>query len=386
VATGDDAGALLCVVHFPANTGFAWDFIEGIYARLAIRAERRGVATYVAYPRIDAPPRTLAGSPARAVVLQVAARTPAALARLLAFVRRHRVRTVYLTDRPTRDWSYILMRLAGVRRIVVHDHTSGERTAATGLRRLLKRLHRAIPGIEADRVLAVSDFVAARQVDVTLTPPAKVRRVWNGIPVPEAVPDRHEARRRLGLPLDRPIIACCCRATPEKGVDRLISAMARLAIRHGDGRKPLLVYAGDGPALASLRVQVEQEGLGDVCLLVGYSRDVRGYLAAADVVAVPSVWQDALPLSVLEAMSLGRPLVATRVGGIPEMCRDGVDGLLVPPGDDAALAEALARLLGDAELRARLGTEGRNRVRGVFAPETQLDAIAAELGLAAAEP
>jgi hypothetical protein len=166
-----DGPGLLCVVNFPANTGFAWDFIEGLYAAVAREGQALGWRTFVAYPRIEQPPRSLTGSPAVPVALQLDLGGVAGALALWRFLRANGITTVYLTDRPVRSSVHLLMRLAGVRHIVVHDHTSGHRTVPTGVRRFIKRLLRAVPGIEADRVLTVSDYVARRQVEVGLMPP-----------------------------------------------------------------------------------------------------------------------------------------------------------------------------------------------------------------------
>lgn len=375
-----DGPGLLCVVNFPANTGFAWNFIEGLYARLAREGHGLGWRTLVAYPRIDAPPRTLQGSPAIPVVLTLDPGAVTDVARLWRFLRAERIRTVYLTDRRVRSWIHLIMRAAGVRRIVVHDHTSGERTPPRGLKRLAKRIQRLVPGLEADRVLAVSDYVARRQVEVGVVPPAHVTRVWNGIPTP-VLRDVTEVRRELGLPVDRSIIACCCRAAREKGVHHLLRALAAMKGASGSEGGALLVYVGDGPELSALRQLAGDLGIAADVRFVGYSNDAASYLRAADVVAVPSVWQDALPLGVLEAMALRRPVVATRVGGIPEMCRDGQEGLLVDPGAEVELGRALTTLLASPSLRAAMGERGRQRVAALFSPEAQLAAIVEQLEL-----
>ena len=376
-----EGSGLLCVVNFPANTGFAWDFIEGLYAAVAREAQRLGWRTFVAYPRIDLPPRTLEGSPAVPVTLSLEVGGVSDAIRLWRFLRTNRIATAYLTDRPVRSPVHLLMRLAGVRHIVVHDHTSGHRTVPAGLRRLTKQLLRAVPGLEADRVLAVSDYVARRQVEVGLMPPARVVRVWNGIPLPaHPAGDIPDQRASLGLPPNRPIITCCCRAAPEKGVQHLLRAFANVR-QAATGERPLLVYVGDGPEVDALRKLARNLGILGDTRFVGYSREVARFLRASDIVAVPSVWQDALPLGVLEAMAVGRPVVASRVGGIPEMCRNEVEGLLVEPAAEAELAQAITRLLESPALRSDMGQRGRQRVAESFTPEGQVAAIVEQLGL-----
>jgi glycosyltransferase involved in cell wall biosynthesis len=364
-------GAILCVANFPANTGYAWDFIEGLYAGIAARLAPRGIRTLVAYPKIPAPPQSLLGTPAEPVVLDARLESLASLRRTIGFVRRERVRVLYLTDRPARWWCYPLLRAAGVRAIIVHDHTSGARSVPRGIKRIAKWILARVPGLTADRVIAVSDYVAARQRAVGMIPARRVTRVWNSV----AVPPRHaeggrNARRALGLDDHTPVIACTCRATAEKGVDHLLRAFDRLP------PGPILVYAGDGPAFASLQVLRDSLPSRDRIRLLGYRADREVLLDAADVCVVPSVWQEAFGLAALEAMVRGKPVVATAVGGIPEIIRHGVTGLLVPPGDDQQLAAAIAELVTDRAAAARMGANARADVAQRFAPEQQLSLLA----------
>src|SRR5437879_5169134 len=114
---------LLCVANFPANTGYAWDFIESLFARASDFLALRGIETWVAYPEIATAPKTLASSAAKFVQLDTSLNSVSSVLEFVKFVRRGNVRVLYLTDRPVRSFVYALLRLAGVRRIVVHDHT-----------------------------------------------------------------------------------------------------------------------------------------------------------------------------------------------------------------------------------------------------------------------
>jgi glycosyltransferase involved in cell wall biosynthesis len=137
---------------------------------------------------------------------------------------------------------------------------------------------------------------------------------------------------------------------PDKGADVLIQAAASIRREFPDRT---CVLIGEG-AVAAARQQAHSLGLQDAISFLGRRMDARAVMAHLDVVVIPSR-REGLPLVLLEAMALGRAIVATAVGGIPDVIQDGVDGLLVPAQDPAAIAEAVARLLSDAELRARLG-------------------------------
>jgi glycosyltransferase involved in cell wall biosynthesis len=145
----------------------------------------------------------------------------------------------------------------------------------------------------------------------------------------------------------------------QKGLDTLVRAMPALP----PGTRVTL--AGDGPERAALQRLAGGLGVADRLRVTGFvpHRAVPGLLAGADVVVLPSRYEE-LGTALVEAMAAGRPVVAAAVGGIPELVRDGVDGLLVPPGDPAALAAAVSRVLGDPALGARLGRSGRVRVAG----------------------
>jgi glycosyltransferase involved in cell wall biosynthesis len=370
-------GNLLCVANFPANTGFAWDFIESLYARIADHFSAVGIRTWVAYPAIRSSPKTLKNSAAQAVHLSFQLNSVRNIRVLLRFVRRARIRVLYLTDQPMWHPLYPALRLAGVRRIIVHGHTSGERDVPRGFRRLAKRLSRRVPGMLADDVIGVSDYVVKRTLEVALVPANRVKRVWNSTPVPVCDPD---ARARLhasfDVPSERPIIICACRATPEKGVMYLFRAFDRViqSASFGSGR-PVLVYLGDGPSMPELRELYEELSSKDDIIIGGYRDNVRQLLQGADICVVPSVWQDALPLSALEPMAHGIPVIASRVGGIPEMVVHGETGLLVSPGSVVQLEQAIHTLLIDAEERRRLGDNGRLRAKTHFSVEAQLQQL-----------
>jgi glycosyltransferase involved in cell wall biosynthesis len=152
------------------------------------------------------------------------------------------------------------------------------------------------------------------------------------------------------------------RLRPEKAIDRLIDAVA-LIRRVDPGFR--LEIAGDGELDSALREQVERLGLGEAVAFLGDVRDVPERLARASALVLPS-HTEGISLTLLEAMATGLPVVATRVGGNPEVVVDGETGLLVPPADPPALAEALLRLRRDPELGRAMGARGRERVEQRF--------------------
>lgn len=372
--------SLLCLANFPSNTGYAWDFIEGLYAGAADRLAEQGVETWVAYPSIESEPRPLEGSAARAVEMQTDLGALGSLIGLVLFVRKNRVRALYLADRPTWHPAYAALRvLGGVRWIVVHDHTSGERTRPTGLKRVLKRWSRSWPGFRADHVIGVSEYVARRQVEVHMLPPTRVSRIWNAIEMPEDPgAGAEEFFGRFGLDRHRPVVMCFGRAARQKGLQYMFEGFdLMLTAWPAELPEPELIYFGDGPYLRDLQSLRARLTHGDHIHMPGYVADASRYSGAATLCVFPSTWAEAFGLGALEPMARGVPVVATNVGGLPEVVVDGETGLLVPPGDSQALAHAMRRVLTDADLRASMGRRARDRVRDHFQIHQALDEITA---------
>ncbi len=351
---------LLCVANFPANTGYAWNFIEGLYARLA--DSPRGVKgpVYVAYPSIASDPIPLAGSKAKPVCLDLSFQSLKNCWHAMRWVRAHRVGTVYFSDRLPWSLGFLWLRLGGVRRIVVHDHTSDERRTATGVRRLLKKALGVLPWINADQLIAVSDFVARRYVGTF--PPHKLRRLWNYVDDQGESPAPDAPR-----PANEPRLFCACRAELYKGVHVLFQAFDRAAARlEVKNVKPELLYLGNGSCFAELQRLRETLKHRDQIKMLGYREDVKQQLASADICVVPSIWQEAFALSVSEPMMCAKPVIASRVGGIPELIEDGESGMLVPAEDIEALARAIEALAVDPAKRNHHGQRARQRALSLF--------------------
>jgi glycosyltransferase involved in cell wall biosynthesis len=162
-----------------------------------------------------------------------------------------------------------------------------------------------------------------------------------------------EWRRREQIPEDAFVVSTVARLSREKRLDVLLDAFARL-------RDPaaILAVAGHGEQRAMLEGLALQLGIASQVRFLGVRRDVPSVLAASDVFVLSSEWEGN-PLSVMEAMAAQKPVIATAVGGVPELVRAGLTGILVPPGDAAALTRSLARLRDDADLRRNMGTAGR---------------------------
>ena len=212
----------------------------------------------------------------------------------------------------------------------------------------------AFARLAADRIVLVAE--AQRTRTLRTLGRGRVRVLRNGIdlqaPVKQSSPPI-DVRGQLGLARDERLLVAVGRLSPEKGIDVLIDALSRLR-----APRVRLALVGDGPERERLRARAERAGLAERVAFVGHIATPGDFLQAADVVVLPSR-SEGIPNVALEAMALGRPLVATAVGGTPEIVVDGVSGILVRADDSQRLAAALDRVLADSGLAARLADGAR---------------------------
>ncbi|HEY7018487.1 MAG TPA: glycosyltransferase [Gaiellaceae bacterium] len=253
-------------------------------------------------------------------------------------------------------WGTVLGRLAHVPVVVAHEHTWSFK--GKPLRRFLDR---ELVGRFADAFVAVSAEDRRKMIDVEGVDADKIRLIPNGIPEPEAGGGA-EVRRELGVGTDDPLIGVVCELRAQKALEVLFEAALRL---RDEFPALTVLVAGDGPERERLEAEVRRLGLEGTVRLLGIRRDVPALLDALDVAVLSSDYEGS-PLSVMEYMAAGLPVVSTRVGGVPELVEDGREGLLVRPRDPAALADAITRLLRDPAEAERLGANGRERQRREF--------------------
>jgi len=235
-------------------------------------------------------------------------------------------------------------------------------------------IHRKPPADFRDRAAAAAAVVTVSEVNAAYivrtfgVPRERIAVVPCGVDTQQFSPDR-----AAGLPPAPPLVLCVARHVAVKNLGLLLKACAILKV---DGVDFRCVMIGDGPLRASLETDRARLNLGEIVEMPG----------AADQETVARLWQqsavgvltsenEGMPVCLMEAAACGVPVVATAVGGVPELVQDGATGLLVPPAEPAALAAALGRLLTDAELRSRMGKAARAHAETAFSAARQADAL-----------
>ena len=225
-------------------------------------------------------------------------------------------------------------------------------------------------------LIAVSPEVRDDLVSLGVAPREKFTVVRLGIELDERVGSdsdgpRADTRRALGIPADRFVVGWIGRMTGVKRTDDVLLAVRALRER---GVDTVLCMVGDGPDRDAVERRAHQLGIVRDSLFLGYQEEVASYYAAFDALILPSA-NEGTPVSAIEALGGGRPVVATRVGGVPDVVRDGIDGFLVEPGDVDAMAERLSALAADPPLRHRMGEAGRASVHERYSVERLLNDV-----------
>jgi glycosyltransferase involved in cell wall biosynthesis len=217
----------------------------------------------------------------------------------------------------------------------------------------------------ADRFIAVSRADQRRMTDVERIDPARTLFIANGMP-PFPPARGADVRTELGIDANAPVIGIVGVLRPQKAHHVLIRATASLVRTWPDLK---LLVVGGGPERSRIEALVRELGLEHAVLLLGHRTDVADVLRALDVAVCCSDFEGS-PLAVMEYMDAAVPIAATAVGGVPDLIEEGVHGLLVSPGDPAALERAIAELLSDRARALAMGLAARERRRGEFDIDT----------------
>jgi glycosyltransferase involved in cell wall biosynthesis len=341
--------------------GYDTTLVAGSLARgedsMAFVADARGVEIV----RIDELGREI--SPFRDLMATI---------RLARLIRKERPQILHTHTAKAGTVGRVAARLAGSRKppIVVHTfHGHVLRGYFGPGRTLFFRLLERWLAAGTTALVAVSPQVRDDLVALGVARRERFVVIRLGIELDERVaPERNgraESRRYLGIPGDRFAVGWIGRMTAVKRTDDVLIAFKSL---RDSGVNAVLCMVGDGPDRLQLERRAHELGVVRDTVFLGYQEDVAPFYAAFDALVLPS-GNEGTPVTVIEALAAERPVVATRVGGVPDIVRDGEDGFLVEAGATDDLADRLGRLARDPDLRARMGKKGRERVLPRYAVE-----------------
>jgi glycosyltransferase involved in cell wall biosynthesis len=287
-----------------------------------------------------------------------------ALWRVMVIARRYRPDIVHTHLAKAGFVGRIAARLAGARAVVHTYHGSVfrgyfgylESAVYLGIERTLSRI--------TTRIIAITPRQKLELTKLRVAPAEKIEEIPFGLDLEpfRNGPDRLVARRHLGIPANRPVVGLVARLVPIKDVPTFLRAMG-LLVR--DVPDVIIMIVGDGEDRSSLEAAARELGIGECCKFLGWRSDMPVIYSALDVLALSSL-NEGSPVSLIEGMAARRAVVATAVGGVPDIVRHERDGLLVPARDHHALAAAVRRILLDPALASRLGGEGQRNAIARF--------------------
>jgi glycosyltransferase involved in cell wall biosynthesis len=275
---------------------------------------------------------------------------------LVTYLRRERIDILHAHKFGSNVWAAALRPLARTPVVLAHEHTWSFEGQP-----IRKFLDRRLIAPRVDRILTVSREDRRRMIEIERIDPDRLLFVPNGIPAPDTGTGV-DLRPELGIPADAPVVGTVCALRPQKALDVLVRAAEQLRAWVPEAR---VLIVGEGEERGRIESLVAELGLAGTVHLLGRRDDVPDVLRTFDVAACSSNFEGT-PLSVLEYMEAALPVVATRVGGVPDLIEDGVNGCLVEPRDAEGLAARLARLLGDPDLARAMGQRGQARRRSEF--------------------
>lgn len=300
--------------------------------------------------------------------------------RIRSLLRAGRYDVIYFLDHAHAVFYGVLASLgSSVRVRVMPVHTTGQWNGQPSLKRPIRLVRSRL-----DRIIAIAEAQRRYLHEEEGVPDSQLVVIPNGIPIEspgiaEVQWRRAQVRELLGVEESTPVIGITAVLRPEKNHELAIEALAQLRERPGMGSAELWIV-GDGVRRQALEAHAKQCGVEDAVRFLGHRSDARRLMAGFDVAILcshPRV--ETLPLSLLEAMDAGIPVIATRVGALSEMVEQGISGYLVEPGDTAAFASALSRVLSDRGEARRMGARAQEIVRERYSVEGMVERTAALL-------
>lgn len=282
--------------------------------------------------------------------------------RLLNFARRESIDVIHAQTRVTQVLAFLVSKILRIPYI----------TTCHGF--FKKRIGRRLFGAWGRKTVAISEAVREHLVNDFRVKKSDIELIYNGIELKKfknySESEKEAIKRELNLK-QGPIIGVIARVSPVKGHKYLIEAMRKVIEKVSDAR---LLIIGDGPAKDEVVSLVERLKIKENIYFFGSVLDAAKFLSIMDVFVMPSL-QEGLGLSAIEALAMKKAVVASDVGGVYTIIKNNATGVLVPPRDSEVLAKAIVDLLGDEQLRVRLGSQGRKLVEDKFSLDMMIEKI-----------
>lgn len=298
-------GNILLVANWDSNVGYAWWLMESYWVTIADNFSKEERQSFLVYPKITVIPDAIKKSNITPIELDFHNHSFVSLNRLRSTIKLYGIKHIYLSDSPAYSLMYVMLRFWGIKTIIIHDHTPGERDIPGAIKKSLKSFVQRLPYITADHFIAATEFVRARLVDVLCIPNSKCSCAPNGIiPIDLSHYDKQYAQKTFNISLDRKIVITTGRATFYKGIDFFIECAHELINCQGINQLHFL-YCGEGPDMDDFKSLVKNYQLANNFTFAGNRADIRDILPSCHIGFHASTGEVGYSLSILEYMSAG---------------------------------------------------------------------------------
>lgn len=284
---------------------------------------------------------------------------------LLKIMFKHKPDIVHIGFYPLMSPMTLIIYFFGCHNIIMTDHFSGDVTQHKGVKKGYIFLRNKLYSRFIKKITCVSDYVLERDKSIIGMDPTKLMRSYPGVCLERFRPSANATifRQELNIPKDAFVISSVAHLIKEKGIDYLLKAAKIIVDNHND---VYFLIVGTGKEENELKALTSELGIVEKVRFLGSRDDSEKILSISEVFVCPSLWLEAFGLTNIEAMACGIPVIASKVGGIPEIIEDNITGILVNTKDSQALADAMERLYSDPELRKSMGQRSLERATEHF--------------------
>ena len=350
---------ILLVANYESDVGYAWWLMENFWSEISVHFLKSGRKCTLIYPKINSIPDVIKKSPITLIEQDFSDKRFRSVVKLLGIIRQNKIGFVYLTDRAYFDWLYLLMRISGVRKIVNHDHTPGERPRASFHKKAIKKLIHLLRLFSCDHYIGVSKFVKKRAIESACISEKKCSYVYNGLKLFDNLRSTY-AHDTFNIPKGSKIIVTTGRATFYKGLDILIKC-AHILINEKGVENLYFLHVGSGPDLQKFKDIAVELGVHNRFIFAGYRNDLPKILPSCDIGIQVSLGE-AFSLSIIEYLCAGLATLAPNNCGNSEAIVDGVNGILFQPGNLTDIIEKITLLLSNQEVSQKIKKRARESV------------------------
>lgn len=358
------------VANYPSDTAYAWWLMEKFWLILAKIGKEHSKEVYLSYPKITGLSENIANNNYINSVIELKYPWTSLKEKksFLRFIKDNSIGTIYLTDQPFFSIKYLILRMSGVEKILIHDHTPGDRPPARGIKKVYKTIRSILPYVNADLVIAVSEWMRLRNINTTCIPPKKCITVQNGInKISCNSVNREKVRSELGIDNDEIVFITTGRASKYKRFDYIIDAIY-IAMKNNNIRMVKFVFAGDGPEFEKLNKKVVELGLQNYVKLLGFRNDIPNLLCASDC-AIHASLGEGFSLSILEYMSAGLVVLVPNIPSVSQAIDDGLTGYVYDDTSVKGLTDQIIRVIQDKDIRKQIGFNAKEKVDNIYTME-----------------